>query len=105
MAEAAEGGEGPLIEAAHEADAETSANAEDSAAAADAIAAEGQDEPKDAPVKIGYRTFSSGRDAMDYFHGLIQHLTKNQDLNEVRPTGLLLERTVAVVFYCKPCQL
>ncbi|KAK9826827.1 hypothetical protein WJX81_004820 [Elliptochloris bilobata] len=36
----------------------------------------------DPPAKIGYRTFNNGNEAFAYFHDLIQHITRNQDLNE-----------------------
>ena len=44
------------------------------------IAAEKVDEK---PVKLGYRTFASGKECFEYFHKLLSKLTPNQDLNEV----------------------
>ena len=38
---------------------------------------------QDVPRKIGFITFASGQDALDYFHKLTSSLRRNQDLNEV----------------------
>lgn len=35
------------------------------------------------PQTLGYKTFSSGDEAFQYFHDLIRNLRQNQDLNEV----------------------
>ena len=37
----------------------------------------------DVPVRIGYRTFASGNEASAYYNGIVQNITRNQDLNEV----------------------
>ena len=37
----------------------------------------------DPPQTLGYKTFSNGDEAFQYFHDLIRNLRQNQDLNEV----------------------
>jgi len=71
--------------------ARTEAAAEDAKSAEEAGAVAGKEgdakpEPetiKRDPIKIGYKTFSSGVDCYKYFHNLIVKYRKNQDLNEV----------------------
>ena len=64
------------------ADAHAEMAAADAAAPAPGSASGGQGKA-DPPVKIGYQTFASGSDAFAYYHGIIQNITRNQDLNEV----------------------
>ena len=39
------------------------------------------------PVRVGYRTFTSGKEAYRYFHTLVSKLRKYQNLNEVSVWG------------------
>lgn len=46
---------------------------------------QGDPEPEqpDEPRQVGYKLFSTGKDAADYYRDLVKKLTKNQDLNQV----------------------
>lgn len=35
------------------------------------------------PIKIGYKTFSTGKECYDYFHHIMKNYRKKQNLNEV----------------------
>ena len=93
--EGAEGALGAVENGTTDGDAETAAA--DAAATAQAAGAAGDTDAApalgsagggkgvaDLPVRIGYRTFASGAEAMAYYTGIIQNITRNQDLNEVR---------------------
>ncbi len=59
-------------------DEEVSGDAPAASEAATVAAAE----PKP-PVKIGYRTFKTGKEAFDYFHHIFVNFRKFQNLNDV----------------------
>lgn len=59
--------------------AEAAEDAADDAAEAD----DAQPESNAEPVTLAFRTFASGAECYDYFHGLLTKLSHEQDLNEV----------------------
>ena len=44
---------------------------------------EAEPQQPDEPRRLGYKLFTIGKDAADYYRNLVNKLTKNQDLNEV----------------------
>lgn len=87
--------EGAAEEAgAGEADADAEAPAEAAAQEEPAAASE--------PVQIGYKTFASGKEAKNYYHGLIGKLRKYQNLNDVsRAVGQGASGAAAVGGSCR----
>lgn len=79
---AGEGGDAQPAAKEAKAEEDTDAAADNAAEpAAEAEAAPAAEAAE--PVTIGYKTFATGKEALSYFQGLIQHLRKYQQLNDV----------------------
>ncbi len=76
-------GDAPVADAAKAGEVqEVASNAEANVEEAAAAGTVGPPEA-DKPVTLGYKTFTNGQQGYDYFHLLLQKVTKNQNLNEV----------------------